>query len=157
MELGLFSTEGRIRRQVYWLRFLFIFVISMSLQGIIMLLLGLKGEPFIIGVRLAAALCTIIQAVKRMHDVDKDGWFIFVPIYNIILLVSDGTPGRNKYGSDPKKRSEGFVCPECQTVNGRDATQCERCNCSLIVRNVPALDEMTSSRPSLPTALQNKK
>lgn len=27
--------------------------------------------------------------VRRLHDVGKSGWFILIPIYNLILLVSD--------------------------------------------------------------------
>jgi uncharacterized membrane protein YhaH (DUF805 family) len=38
-----------------------------------------------------------------MHDVDKSGWFILIPIYNLILCCTDGTEGPNQYGSDPKR------------------------------------------------------
>ncbi len=40
-------------------------------------------------------------AIRRMHDVDKSGWFIWVPIYNLILACSSGTPGPNRFGPDP--------------------------------------------------------
>jgi len=30
----------------------------------------------------------ISVAVRRMHDVGKSGWFILIPIYNIVLLAS---------------------------------------------------------------------
>ena len=30
----------------------------------------------------------IAVGVRRMHDVGKSGWFILVPIYNIVLLVT---------------------------------------------------------------------
>ena len=39
--------------------------------------------------------------VRRIHDNDKSGWFILVPIYNIILLATAGMPGENKYGPAP--------------------------------------------------------
>ncbi|MDD7319115.1 MAG: DUF805 domain-containing protein [Prevotella sp.] len=35
---------------------------------------------------------------RRIHDTDKPGWFILIPLYNIILLFSRGTVGKNKYG-----------------------------------------------------------
>jgi uncharacterized membrane protein YhaH (DUF805 family) len=38
-----------------------------------------------------------------MHDVNKSGWFILIPIYNLILYCTAGTEGPNKYGSDPKR------------------------------------------------------
>ena len=33
-------------------------------------------------------LPTIAVAVRRMHDVGKSGWFILVPIYNLVLVLS---------------------------------------------------------------------
>jgi uncharacterized membrane protein YhaH (DUF805 family) len=36
---------------------------------------------------------TIAAAVRRMHDVGKSGWFILVPIYNLILLVTPSKTG----------------------------------------------------------------
>jgi len=50
----------------------------------------------------AVFIPSLAVAVRRMHDVNKSGWFIFVPFYNIILAVTDGTRGDNKYGPDPK-------------------------------------------------------
>jgi uncharacterized membrane protein YhaH (DUF805 family) len=31
---------------------------------------------------------TIAVAVRRMHDVGKSGWFILVPIYNLVLVLT---------------------------------------------------------------------
>jgi uncharacterized membrane protein YhaH (DUF805 family) len=36
--------------------------------------------------------------IRRIHDNDKSGWFILVPIYNFILMFFEGTIGSNKYG-----------------------------------------------------------
>ena len=54
---------------------------------------------------------TIAQDVKRLHDVDKSGWFVLfliIPVINFILgiymLFADGTVGPNRYGNDPKNR-----------------------------------------------------
>lgn len=44
----------------------------------------------------------LIQSAKRMHDVNKSGWLALVPIYNLILIFSNGTSGNNNYGVDPK-------------------------------------------------------
>ncbi len=35
---------------------------------------------------------------RRMHDVGKSGWFQLIPIYNIILFVTEGDKGDNQYG-----------------------------------------------------------
>jgi uncharacterized membrane protein YhaH (DUF805 family) len=34
---------------------------------------------------------TIAVSIRRMHDVGKSGWFILIPIYNIVLLASQTT------------------------------------------------------------------
>jgi uncharacterized membrane protein YhaH (DUF805 family) len=48
-------------------------------------------------------LFSFIQVVKRMHDVDKSGWYFFVPIYGSSFILKEGTIGENEYGEDPKK------------------------------------------------------
>ncbi len=37
-----------------------------------------------------------------MHDVGKSGWFLLIPIYNLILACTAGDEGENEYGADPK-------------------------------------------------------
>jgi len=46
-------------------------------------------------VSLITLLPSIAVAIRRMHDVGKSGWFILVPIYNLILLVTPSKPGVN--------------------------------------------------------------
>ena len=36
--------------------------------------------------------------IRRMHDVGRSGWFILVPIYNLILACTESNSGTNKYG-----------------------------------------------------------
>ena len=45
---------------------------------------------------------SLAVTVRRMHDVGKSGWFILIPFYNIILLVTDSVNGENEYGHSPK-------------------------------------------------------
>jgi len=52
--------------------------------------------PIILG------LFLVIQAIKRIHDTNQSGWFIFIPVYNIILLFTKGTQGNNDFGVDPR-------------------------------------------------------
>jgi uncharacterized membrane protein YhaH (DUF805 family) len=37
-----------------------------------------------------------------MHDLGKSGWYILIPIYNLILACTNGQEGTNEYGPDPK-------------------------------------------------------
>ena len=62
---------------------------------------------------LALLVPTIAVAVRRLHDLNKSGWYYFVTfipaIGGIILLVwmcTEGTKGENTYGPDPKAIAE---------------------------------------------------
>lgn len=92
--------QGRARRSEYWYFVLFnlIVAIILSVIGIYM------GSQLIYDVySLAVLVPSIAVSIRRMHDVDKSGWFILIPIYNLILCCTDGTEGPNRYGSDPKR------------------------------------------------------
>jgi len=41
--------------------------------------------------------------IRRMHDVGKSGWFMLIPIYNLILAFTEGDKGPNEYVEDPSK------------------------------------------------------
>jgi uncharacterized membrane protein YhaH (DUF805 family) len=69
--------------------------------------IGYGGVYVIVG--LLHFLPSLSVVVRRLHDLGKSGWFyliIFIPIVGVIwmlvLLVSDGNKGDNKYGADPK-------------------------------------------------------
>ncbi|MDR1544549.1 MAG: DUF805 domain-containing protein [Prevotellaceae bacterium] len=52
----------------------------------------------------------LIQAVKRSHDVNRSGWFLLVPFYNLLLMLDEGTDGDNDYGlvPHPEKKSPSY-------------------------------------------------
>ena len=50
---------------------------------------------------LAVLVPSIAVGVRRMHDVGKSGWFLLIPIYNLILAVTEGEKGENEYGQEP--------------------------------------------------------
>ena len=59
--------------------------------------------PWLVGiVYLAVIIPYIAVGVRRMHDVGKSGWFMLIPIYNLILFCTEGQKGDNEYGPDPK-------------------------------------------------------
>lgn len=55
---------------------------------------------------LATLVPTIAVACRRMHDVNKSGWFMLIPIYSLVLACTNGDTGSNQYGSDPKGGDE---------------------------------------------------
>ena len=100
--------EGRASRQEYWMFFLFNIIISFCLGFCIGLLNAItKTDQTILGniYTLATIVPSIAVAIRRMHDVDKSGWYCLIPIYNIILACTEGTRGDNQYGPDPKGNS----------------------------------------------------
>ena len=48
-------------------------------------------------VSLTTLIPTIAVAVRRMHDVGKSGWFILIPIYNLVLAVSPSKPNQSNF------------------------------------------------------------
>jgi uncharacterized membrane protein YhaH (DUF805 family) len=101
---------GRARRAEYWWFTLFSSLVSygLALIGLFVLDIPWLGNLWSFGVLLPS----LGVAIRRMHDVDKSGWFILIPIYNLILLVTPGTVGPNEYGPDPKGASDSFLTSE---------------------------------------------
>jgi uncharacterized membrane protein YhaH (DUF805 family) len=90
---------GRARRAEYWYFTLFSSIISIVLSGIG----AAMDTPLISSLYSFAVLIpSLAVAVRRVHDVGKSGWFILIPIYNLILFVTEGDHGPNEYGPDPK-------------------------------------------------------
>jgi len=92
--------NGRARRKEYWMFTLFSTIISVILSLFGALVLDTEGIDTIYS--LAVLVPTIAVGVRRMHDVGKSGWFIIIPIYNIILAATDSVNGANEYGENPK-------------------------------------------------------
>jgi hypothetical protein len=131
--------ENRISRGGYWLRWLIVFGISIVIT-LVAQARSLVGAIIELAISLAMTIYMIVMGVRRMHDLDKSGWFILIPIYNLILTFMDGTPGPNRFGDDPKGRgrvleeSGTWVCPSCGTKNTSfDKEKCFKCGASKIV------------------------
>ena len=92
--------QGRARRAEYWYFVLFNFIVTI----ILLLISASIGLQILYTLyTLAVLVPSIAVAVRRMHDVGKSGWFILIPIYNLILACTEGDQGPNQYGSDPKR------------------------------------------------------
>jgi uncharacterized membrane protein YhaH (DUF805 family) len=57
----------------------------------------------------------LIQGAKRMHDINKSGWYFLIPVYNIYLTFLNGTVGSNDYGVDPKPMPKITYFDELET------------------------------------------
>ena len=98
--------SGRARRQEFWMFMLF-YVIFAVAAGVLDAILG---TAFVSGLYSVALLVPYLAvAVRRLHDIDKSGAWIFISlipiigsIWFLILLATEGTRGSNNYGEDPK-------------------------------------------------------
>jgi uncharacterized membrane protein YhaH (DUF805 family) len=97
--------RDRASRSEYWFWILFI-IIADVVAGIIDAVLGIQLVTGIFG--LVTLLPNIAIAIRRLHDLDRTGWWIllgFIPIIGWIILliwyVTRGTVGPNRFGPDP--------------------------------------------------------
>jgi uncharacterized membrane protein YhaH (DUF805 family) len=110
---------GRATRTEYWMFQLVNFVIvllvtAVTTAGILMQPRTQRPGfwvPFFLafgGYILATIIPGLAVSVRRLHDTDLSGWWLFislVPLGGIVLFVFhvlDGTPGPNRYGPNPK-------------------------------------------------------
>ncbi len=81
--------QGRAGRKEYWSFLAFFYVVTFIAGGVD----GFMGTDFIGTLTvLALILPYLAVAVRRMNDVGKSGWFILVPVYNLILALSPTKP-----------------------------------------------------------------
>ena len=118
--------SGRSRRKEYWMFLLFEIIV---IFGVILLFgtLGALGDTaengqspasiiagglmglLFLAIILGFMVPRLAVTVRRLHDVDKSGWFMFIslvpligPIVLLIFLCTEGTKGENRYGPNPK-------------------------------------------------------
>ena len=93
--------EGRAARSEFWWFVLFSILVNAVLASISQILGGLFA--------LAILLPSIAVAVRRLHDVDRSGWWyllVLIPVIGGLVLIFGffihrGTVGPNRFGADP--------------------------------------------------------
>jgi len=101
--------SGRARRKEYWMFALINMLISWGLSLIDII----AGTTFFALISTIYSLLIFIPSlavsVRRLHDVGKSGWYfllVFLPIIGwiwlLVLYVSEGENGPNKWGENPK-------------------------------------------------------
>jgi len=93
--------NGRATRQEFWMFYLFNFlftIIAIILDSILGLNFNTDMNILIRGNTvqgwiqliycLAVSIPFLAVSIRRLHDTGKSGWFILIPIYNIILLLT---------------------------------------------------------------------
>ncbi|KAF2080463.1 DUF805 domain-containing protein [Flavobacterium sharifuzzamanii] len=99
--------KGRARRKEYWMFGPLSILIYFGL--IVLGFIPIIGTVFLIlaGIFILGIMVPLFAvAVRRMHDVGKSGWYMFIPLYSLILACTEGEKGPNQYGGDPKNPTE---------------------------------------------------
>ncbi len=102
--------SGRARRTEYWMFVLVNFVIELVLS----IIRTASGSSIILIISSIYALAILIPGiavgVRRLHDTDRSGGWIFIgliPLVGAIVLIvffaTAGTQGANRFGEDPKR------------------------------------------------------
>jgi len=114
-----FDYKGRSPRREYWLgwgQFVAGIIVISALSGLIEdasgTEFGLADIPLGLFV-FASFVVGLATTVRRFHDQDKSGWFVFVyfipfvgSIIFLILMLMPGTDDWNTYGDDPRLGEE---------------------------------------------------
>jgi uncharacterized membrane protein YhaH (DUF805 family) len=102
--------SGRARRKEYWWFTLFTAGVSVVL-ALFDVMIGWAG--ILAGLfSLAILVPSIAVTVRRLHDINRSGWWTLLGIVPLIgsiallvFLVSDSMPGTNRFGPNPKAPS----------------------------------------------------
>lgn len=115
-EESFFSSRGRLRRSSYLMRLLLLAVPAALVY--VMLenssdFYGYDENTLVFSglVLIAISFFSILQFIKRLHDITLSGWWAllsFIPyvggLFGLVVLFIDSSKGSNKYGKDPKHR-----------------------------------------------------
>jgi hypothetical protein len=97
------GAKSRMSRVDFWKRW----ALATAALIILAIVITVTNVPRVILNLLLFAydIVVVLWSIQRIHDVNRSGWNVFVPVYSFILLIRDGTVGSNYYGNDPHGRS----------------------------------------------------
>ena len=101
--------SGRAARSEYWFWALFTWLVAVAFTVVDMMLFGtMEFQPLSSLFSLAVLVPSIAVGVRRLHDIDRSGWWLLImliPLIGLIVLliwfVKKGTDGPNRFGDDP--------------------------------------------------------
>lgn len=124
--------EGRITRKKYWMFIL--------ISSIISIILNLISPKFSAAYGVAIFLPGVGAVIRRLHDTNRSGWWILINLIPIlgtivflVFLLQDSTPGKNKYGLNPKPKENSKVeCNKCGEMVSLEDDFCSNCGDEII-------------------------
>ena len=106
-----FVFEGRERRSAFWMPYLVNVILGVILCILMIIpILNIIFAIITILYSLAIIIPSISLGVRRLHDTGKSGLFMLFgliplagPIILIVWFATEGVPGPNEFGNDPKE------------------------------------------------------
>lgn len=102
-----FTFSGRANRPEYWYAFLFVFLLlcGTTVGDLILVDPTYSFTPLTTIAQLATLIPSLAVGVRRLHDTDRSGWWMFIvliPLIGLIVLLvfacQRGKPGSNRFG-----------------------------------------------------------
>ena len=102
-----FKIEGRaIRSEYWWFHLFFVIIISLPSWDVD---IDSKILRNLLGIALLSAIIPgITVAIRRLHDVNKSGGYLFLSLIPILgsiillfMLIPEGDKGKNRFGINP--------------------------------------------------------
>jgi uncharacterized membrane protein YhaH (DUF805 family) len=87
-----FDFKGKATRKEFWTFYFFTLIVAVVF-GFVEGLSGINGLSNLTA--LVLTIPSISCGVRRMHDAGRSGWFIIVPVVNLIFLLSASAPAGN--------------------------------------------------------------
>lgn len=105
--------SGRARRKEYWMFTLFniiFFTVAIIFDYALIDAVRWDISLFSYIYILSIFIPWLAVSVRRLHDIGKSAWVLFIVsipivglIWLLVLMANDSNPGENKYGSNPKE------------------------------------------------------
>ncbi|MEA5153196.1 DUF805 domain-containing protein [Raineyella sp.] len=115
--------SGRATRAEFWYFVLFTFIVSLIAAGLDNAL-GLTPEGAVTGILsslagLALLLPSLAVTVRRLHDVNRSGWWILLALVLVIgdlflifaFYIKKSVAGANRFGPDPLVATRPTTAP----------------------------------------------
>lgn len=91
--LNYINFRTRARREDFWWWFLFIIAGELILNFI--------SDDIANVFAFVTVVPHVMYGIRRMHDTNRSGWWLLLPIVNLVFWAQPGTDGENRFGPPP--------------------------------------------------------